>query len=316
MNSYHTNDVDVVEVFISNLKILICSTYRPPNFNFLEFFKTFNQILIEIEIENSFDLIIITGDYNIDYSYYNHSNSAYILFSDTMTDHGFKQIIRDPTYPNNKDCKSIYDLFFVSDVSFIRDVKVTENISLSCDHKAIICSLNIFKKTKNSKNFKVIDLNSSDLVKFNDELNEINWNKVMSSENIDESYTIFLNKYEEISKKHLSYRVIKLNESLLRVDKNFKKLLVKKRVAYKKFCRENSFKNFCKYHQIFNHISKKLERNFSENLSQIIEKSPNLKCLYKYIKGNNRLKISDCFDNEGSILTDELEIANAFAGKF
>ncbi len=51
----------------------------------------------------------------------------------------------DP-YSNSSDSKAIYDLFFTNNSFYVKNIEVIENICVSCDHKALLCSLNILKK--------------------------------------------------------------------------------------------------------------------------------------------------------------------------
>jgi hypothetical protein len=43
-------------------------------------------------------------------------------------------------------------------------------------------------------------------MKLNDKLNEVDWNEVMNSDDINEIYTNIINKYENISENFLCYK--------------------------------------------------------------------------------------------------------------
>lgn len=296
-------EVIFVEVIIKNVKILISSAYRPPNLDFPSFFNSLNQILIQIERNNYFELIIITGDYNVDFSSNNKLNNNFIIFNDVMIDHGFEQIVDKFTYPNSSDSKAIYDLFFTNNSSYVKNIEVIENICVSCDHKALLCSLNILKKKKNNKKIKLLNINNDIIMKLNDKLNEVDWNEVMNSDDINEIYTNIISKYENISENFLCYKECRIGNNSFRIDADIRRLLVRKREAYKKLCENRNFKNFCKYYDLYNSVSKKLDENYNRSLNHIIENSLNLKCLYKFIKDINQEKISNCFETDGSLIT-------------
>jgi hypothetical protein len=91
----------------------------------------------------------------VDFSSNNKLNNSFIIFNDVMIDHGFEQIVVQFTYPNSSDSKAIYDLFFTNNNFYVKNIEVIENICVSCDHKALLCLLNILKKRKNNKKMKL-----------------------------------------------------------------------------------------------------------------------------------------------------------------
>jgi hypothetical protein len=115
-------------------------------------------------------------------------------------------------------------------------------------------------------------------MKLNDKLNEVDWNKVINSDDINEIYTNIFSKYENISENFLCYKECRIGNNSFRIDADIRRLLVRKRKAYKKLSENRNFKNFCKYYDLYNSVSKKLDENYNRSLNQIIENSPNLKC--------------------------------------
>jgi hypothetical protein len=59
---------------------------------------------------------------------------------------GLNSFVDQFTYPNSSDSKAIYDLFFTNNNFYVKNIEVIENICVSFDHKALLCSLNILKK--------------------------------------------------------------------------------------------------------------------------------------------------------------------------
>ena len=101
-------DIEIifVELILNHSKVLLGSVYRPPNLNFNDFMKKFNAILLDIEKKNNFySYIAIAGDFNVNYSIYNISNSNFVNLNDCMINSGFSQVICQATYSNNFNCK-------------------------------------------------------------------------------------------------------------------------------------------------------------------------------------------------------------------
>jgi hypothetical protein len=82
----------------------------------------------------------------VDFSSNNKLNNNFIIFNDVMIDHEFEQLVDQLTYPNSSNSKAIYDLFFTNNNFYVKNIEEIENICVSCDHKALLCSLNILKK--------------------------------------------------------------------------------------------------------------------------------------------------------------------------
>ena len=130
---------------------------------------------------------------------------------------------------NEIKCKS--DLFFVNDIQIIKNICVIENISITYDHKALLCNLNIKKKQNICKKINILNINEANILKFNDQLNNIDLNNIIKDcKNINHVFGNIYAKYEELCQKTLSYKVINLKNKNFRNDKKVKNLLIKKSI--------------------------------------------------------------------------------------
>ena len=123
--------LEIVTVVISygTFKCCISLFYRPPN-SLACVDNTFQEYLESIGISR-FSLFILLGDFNI-----NVLNCVDNSLCNVLSLFGLTQIVNHPTHIHNHVCKSLIDLVFLSDVSYLSHYDIIPPLSNS-DHLGI-----------------------------------------------------------------------------------------------------------------------------------------------------------------------------------
>lgn len=140
----------------------------------------------------------IFGDFNV--NLLKHNNVTQILL-DNFSKYGFKQIIKQHTYPSNqfKNCNSsLIDHCYVTCKESITKIDIVDNILSTCDHKAIYMQTTFYPKSNvKDKYFYTVDQNSYQII--SKSLNNINWHEEFNSRtNINDIYELFYTKVKEL----------------------------------------------------------------------------------------------------------------------
>lgn len=132
------------KVKLPNIEILIGAVYRPPGSGF-DFIEKLNNFLIKTRANNH--NFIIAGDLNvpgIDWDALTPGNQDVILASaliDMTFSHGLTQIVKDYTR-DQSGCKSVLDLFFLSDSVMLYPFEYSVVPGIS-DHSMVTLSLHL-----------------------------------------------------------------------------------------------------------------------------------------------------------------------------
>lgn len=172
-----------VLVKFKSVKLIICCFYNPnSNINVTDHLE--NQLLKLESLNLNYDILLILGDFN--YNLNNLNSNGENLFN-LMNLNGLKQLIDFETCKN-----SILDLVFTDNLNIIKDVKVTENLTESCDHKAIEIQLNAEMNLDKSIYTKEITYFDDDAYeKINYDLYNADYNdKFKNCQNIEEVYKL------------------------------------------------------------------------------------------------------------------------------
>jgi exonuclease III len=120
-----------IEIFLKPKNLLLAVFYLPPILIINDFRvvkEEINSCLDNIFNSNRSYHMLITGDFNIDYSETQSKNT--VELNDLMLFHSLSQTVKTPTYPVNRNCKqSIIDLVFTNDKSLISEIKVKDNLT-------------------------------------------------------------------------------------------------------------------------------------------------------------------------------------------
>jgi len=308
-----------VKSFINNEMFIFGSIYICPQ-KIDQCLNEFQLILTELEHYFSSHHLIIGGDFNI--NMLEHGNRNTIKFNSIISNFGLTQLVKEYTYPASPlmICqKSLIDLLIVNDNDIIENVKVKENISPFCDHFSVHANIlieNFYMKNENTKP-KILDINDSDLNKFANELEAINWNDIIRLDNntISDVYKSIADNVSQKIKSNFKYK--KTKHFKKRVSNLVKRLLIKKRKLFMKFKKNNNIVSYKKYINVYNNIGNQLKNEREAYLQKLILKNNDYTQLYKFIKNNCKESKTKIFvTNTGEILNNDNIICEAFSTYF
>ena len=161
--------------------ILIGSIYRPPNQK--DFLEKFKNISKQMDFTQE---TFIFGDINICMK--NKNTNLYKRYLDILKNHGFTQIIKEPTRIENK--QSIIDHIICSTQDKISKSGVLP-IAIS-DHFATFCTRKIKKDTYNShKTISARSMKKYSKESFCEILTQVDWSPVLSSQDANSAWLNF-----------------------------------------------------------------------------------------------------------------------------
>jgi len=176
-----------------NKKILVGSAYRPgtpyiSNQNELFFDLFANQI---DNLSTKKCPVFVMGDFNIDLLRYGHDSAA-SEYIDLLFSSGFIQTIIMPTRCSNFSATLIDHCLTNLKCSTYCSRILTSNIS---DHFPILSIMPLACDSISSSSIPVRDYSKSNMDRFQNNLNNINWSVLSDFDNVDSAYDYFINNF-------------------------------------------------------------------------------------------------------------------------
>ena len=268
----------------------------------------------------------LLGDFNLDLLRYNDHNITND-FLDTLFSHCYMPLIKNPTRITSHSA-TLIDNIFVNDLSIMQELLSGLLFSDISDHLPIFTILPISTPPSNNENIKVFrrNINPITQLKFQMHLNNCNWYDVYQSNDANDAYDVFLEKFNNIYNfcfpfKELSRKKLKfiskpwISIGLFTSIKN-------KSVLYKKFLNNPSETNKHSYKQYKNKLSNLLriaKKKYYDHKFDIAK--GNLRETWKVLnnvinKKTIKAKLPSVF-TEGNIqISNPYEIANKFCNFF
>ena len=276
--------------------------------------------------------IVITGDFNhkeIKWSDENGNittnNLTNANFVECLDDSYLHQLVEDNTrYPHQKDqVPSLLDLVLTKDVNLISDLEYNSHIGES-DHITLNFNIHSALHPENftDNNHHRYKYYKADIDKMNDMLN-IDLEEAMMGLTVEDSYTLFLNNYNDAVKQHVPcYKNLKtsvLPNKPIWMKKPTEKLVKSKQHAWVKFLNTKHPDHYELYRIARNKVShaitedrKEYEKGIAKEIKQ------NIKAFWKYVNRNrkNKSRIPNLVKKNGQITTNDEEKANALNEQF
>ena len=271
------------ECFCINKNMIVDVVYRPPGKDISIFTSFILDILNIVETENV--TVCIMGDYNINLlNIDNHLPTAEFL--ETVYSHGFYPLINKPTRIKNTTATLIDNIF--TNYENIMEADLFNGILYTdISDRLPVFSVNLFKeKNETVKPIYHRQYTKHNIEKFQQMLFDQNWESVVSSNQCQESYTVFhklyLKCYEECFpvKRTSVYKNRKpwLSSAL-------KKSIKTKNRLYFKSIKNPTLVNLKIYKNYRNHLNSLLRRAERQHYSiQFQQNQNNLKRSWSLIK--------------------------------
>ena len=304
-----------IKVYNKKEKFILSSIYIPPNMksNQMTELKAFLKSLITNFKDYN---IVICGDLNLDYL--EKSKRFVKIFINTLNRLGLKQMVKTHTYPSNRTKSinnSLLDLIIVNKIENVSNIRNFESISKTCDHLLIDFQMNFSQKYHLNNEKYIMDYNNeNDLQKFRQSIKDFDWSEIFNTNNdINTIYNGMIEMLTSLMNNCFQLKKLELKEKL---DKSIKNLLKLKRKVYKVFyeTRNEIYRIYGEH--LFDKIKIKLEENNYNRYLKIINKSDNLKSLYKEIKRNKASNVCQIFKKNNILIDEVKEICENFSESF
>ena len=294
-------------------KNVICGViYRPPNTDI----KIFNQKLSELldKIKADGKLAYIMGDYNINIINSDHVETQ--NFIDIMFEYGFMPCISKPTRVTSKSATLIDNIFtnnYSSYSSALNGILYTD----VSDHFPTF-HIDVMSFTDNEPKYvQKREFNSLNIDKFNARIADVDWNDVLSSDEVQTSYSLFHEKFSCIYDECFPLRYVKIGYRDRKpwLTDGLKLSIKRKNKLFRKKNKNPDFEaEYIAYRNSLNKLLHEAERNYYRSL---LERSKNsMKKSWKILKDviNHKKQSSSCsrFKINDVVTSDKKRISNGF----
>ena len=321
--SININDIESLTIeILSNKKrnTLINVLYRPPHGQIEPFEKFLSNILSKIK--NPSRLFHIAGNFNLNLLDHD-ANRKVQRFLNIVYRNGMIPTINKPTRVTRKTATATD---YILTNSFTNTVFKTVVFKSDITDHFPVCfiipsSMKLTNNTTNTVIFKRV-LDTEPIELFKQKLYETNWDDIEVSQNHDEAYKSFLNKFSDLYDTYSPKKQIKLKSKDLQspwITNGIKKSSKRKQRLYEKFLKNQNEKNepeYKTYKKLFESIRKRSNKlNFS-NL--ILKCKHNIKKIWEVIKHSigkgkfNHQSFPKKIKLDGKNITDEDLIAKQF----
>lgn len=238
-----------VSIHIGHTPCVLGACYRPPD-GPADFVDSLNDTIGTILHEFPSSLLVIGGDFNypgIDWptnSVTAQNNRLECLsFIQCIDYHQLTQIVCEPTRSAH-----LLDLILTNQPE-ITNTHVIDEIS---DHKAIHCTLSVARAIKTKTEKQIFNNGPADLQKMNDMLETltVNLETGLQDRTMNENWCLFRDKLKEIQASCIPKTVISSRTNDPWFTRDVKRLLNRKKRAYRKSTRTNDPDDWQNYKQI------------------------------------------------------------------
>ncbi len=193
----------------------------------------------------------------------------------------------------------------------------TEHLSfLQATNDHLVLTFEIFvealQKISEGANYR--DYSRADYAQIKKEINKVAWNEELRNKSMNEGYTFFLEKYNEIVEKLVPWKIVTRSqkEHMPWLNKTVKKAIRERDLSWKKW-RDQRNEQHWKQYQIKRNLACKAKRLAKQTVEKkIIEKiKENKNQFYNYIKGKTKRKtgIGAIQGVDGILTTNDYEAA-------
>ena len=179
--------------------------YKPPVISYSKL-TAFERVLSYIS--PTVNTVLCTGDFNI--NYFDAPSLEHTFLNNIALTFNMTQVIDSVTREYN-NVGSLIDLFFTSDPGAVMEHGVLDVPQLS-DHKLIYCSFDIPKPKNSPKLITFRDLKNIDFCDFHHDAQSMNWEEILSFDNINDKVECLNTKILSLFDKHAPLKTIKVTK--------------------------------------------------------------------------------------------------------
>ena len=312
-------EIICTEVQIKQQKVLICSCYRAPHFDIVDFCAEIKNIMDVGSCD--FNSVVFIGDFNARNSVYWKEDRTTLegrTINATFQSENYVQLIDEPTriVPNVSSC---IDLIFTNDQHIIHDFGVRDQIA-NCDHCPIYVTLN--RQLKKNKSYKrmVWDFKHGDYDKFRSMLLQASWNRCYDNNSIDNTVGNWMSLFTTIAEECVPHYMTTIRpRDKPFMNSNLRRLMRKRDRLYKLFKSTNDVALGQQYKDLRNQIvsetrkaKEALQHKTDQLLADADTSSKKWWSTYKKVISEKQSEYNAPLMNDNKIITDNKEKADLF----
>ena len=315
--------IEIVTEGSKDANTVIGLVYRSPSHNNEgEFVSSLERVLSKLSQEKQKEIIIL-GDFNMDLLKANNNRSTTYLLDMIMNFH-FTPKITVPTRVTHNSASLIDHMY--KNITERKNIAGTL-ISDITDHyiNFMFIETNITSK-EYPKTVTYRPMTDANVKKLNDSLKKTNWTGVLSSNDPNEAYNMYLKIYQTALDSAMPIKTVPLKHKKHKKQPwitlgILKSIQTKSKLFKQKIRTQNeqqqtiAINKYNRYRNILNRVIKAAKRLYWDTV--FTESKNDVKLTWKYIntilqRTQNKVNFPDSFRHNGNILTENKHIANAF----
>ena len=291
-----------------------------------------HEMIKEMSTDPKYHEVVITGDFNhkeIKWSDNNNNitttNITDEKFVECLDDSYLHQLVDENTrYPHQENQEpSLLDLILTNDLSLISDIQYNPHIGGS-DHISLNFNIHTtLRPEEDSQNDQLkFKYYKTDIDKMNQMLN-IKWEEALRGLNVEDAYTLFLNKYKEAVNecvpRYKNVKTTTLPNKPVWMKSPTEKLVRAKQHTWVRYLNTKNPEHYEDYKKARNKVSHAIDRDRKEYEKGIArEIKSNIKAFWKYVnkRRKNKRHIPNLVCKDGTLTKTDEEKANALNEQF
>lgn len=248
----YSSDFEYIAIksVVDKKNILLLDVYRPPSGNIETFLSTLEDILsVTVPF---FDHVVVLGDININFL---SNDLSKIKLLNLLGIFNMRQLITEPTRFNlTSNNSSLIDVVMANqELDFVKSDSVPISRAVT-DHNLVYVIFNLRKTPNTNKIIKCRNYKNIDFAQFHNEAEQLQWNRVYYTNNIENKLEIFnknilylINKYAPLHEKRVKDKTFNPW-----ITDNIKHLMHLRDKAHKTYLKNKTPGNLQYYRQLRN----------------------------------------------------------------
>jgi hypothetical protein len=301
-----------VEINCDNTSLLVGVMYRPPNSK-VEMWSKIEEALEQAKMAGP-KHIFLMGDMNCDM---NKKGNRLEEILDTMH---MTQLITDITHRTDHS-ETTLDIIATNSLDMVKTVH-TGSPTLS-NHSDVSVSIDLRKQKTTGPRRRVFNYRRADWVGMNAEIENTDWEEILTRGSMDDIVEAWTTKFSEIIKQYIPQRTVKQNEENNPwLTPEIKTLRKRKQRAYKKATHSNKERDWRKFNRLRNRLKNKIRKSKEDHDEKLAEKIKDAEGSEEklwwslvgefYQKTRNSRAESPPLNIDGEIVGDDKEKAEKF----
>ena len=301
----------------SHAKWLMCVLYRPPSAS-TEFWEHLQHSIDDIQAESSnYHGMVIAGDFNVNWA--DQELPAVRQLDSIMSPADFTQLVDEITRRSLHDplTGTTIDLLFTNASQHIDCVKTAPN-PVSSDHDAISFNIGLHKLPSSKTVFReFLRYDKTDVDHFNALVKYAPWDLFFDETDVDKTWEGYLDIFDAISRDCIPRKKGRTKQRTPWIGDEIRKLVVKKKKAFKRAKQSNSDSHWRTYKDLRNKVKQASNRSYHSYINTLFsDNSDNRKRFFSFVRSQKKSPDPLTINDNGSVIHEPGTIAELFGRYF